>query len=110
MAKTAKMLKKQQAKDSKDLTKNETSVAIGDEAAGPRDAKLSGLLRLLKRYENLKAPARHQNKKSRQQKVQTRQKRDMADLGNLAMSENDVGDFYRLTAAKEAILASKLKI
>ena len=30
MAKTAKMLKKQQAKDSKDLTKNETSVAIGE--------------------------------------------------------------------------------
>ena len=30
MAKTAKMLKKQQAKDSKDLTKNETSVARGE--------------------------------------------------------------------------------
>ena len=25
------------------------------------------------------------------------------------MSENDVGDFYRLTAAREVILASKLK-
>lgn len=45
--------------------------------------------------------------------MQTRQKRDMADLGSLAMSENDVGDFYqkyRSAAAKEAILASKLKI
>ena len=34
----------------------------------------------------------------------------MADLRSLAMSENDVGDFYRLTAAREVILASKLKI
>ena len=44
--------------------------------------------------------------------MQTRQKRDMADLGSLAMPENDVGDFYqkyRSAAAKEAILASKLK-
>ena len=34
----------------------------------------------------------------------------MADLRSLAVSENDVGDFYRSAAAKEAILASKLKI
>jgi len=36
----------------------------------------------------------------------------MADLRSLAVSENDVGNFYqkyRSAAAKEAILASKLK-
>jgi len=34
----------------------------------------------------------------------------MADLRSLAMSENDVGDFYRSAAAREVVLASKLKI
>lgn len=36
----------------------------------------------------------------------------MADLRSLAMSENDVGDFYqkyRSAATREVILASKLK-